>query len=268
MPFRLTLILLPALLLIAAGCRDGLLPTGSSPGETTQAADYYPFTAEGFVIRWQANSTIRVDVIGSCAAQEPGTCLPGFENAVRDGINAWGPLHNRLGITVTFTANTDDEVTILWDDGFGSSGFNIPPGVIGFAAVALPPFVPSRFILMTTQCNTCVPPAPHTLQDIRVITAHEWGHMLGLWNHSFDPVDLLFPFKVGPEAISNRDAQTLLHAYTFAPNLDLSGMAPNPPFSAAGAPPGGFGGEHLLIRYVHQYGDPWRTTLDFNPPGR
>ncbi len=158
-------------------------------------------------------------------------------------------------------------MTILWDDGFGSSGLDVPLGVIGFAAVALPPFQPSRFILMTTQCNTCSPVAPHPLQDIRVISAHEWGHMLGVWNHSPDPVDLMYPFKVGPEAISNRDALTLLHAYTFAPDLDLSGMAPNPPFSAADAPPGAIGGDDLLIRYSHHYGEEWRTTLDFNPPG-
>ena len=252
-------ILLAAAVLLLAACGDSPLPGPFDDRTRTQAHDYYPFTTEGYVIHWGKNTNIRVDLIFSCITQEPATCLPFFEAAVQDGINAWAPIHAMLGLNVTFVnTNTQNEVKVIWDDGFESSTYPIGAGVIGFAAILEQPANPSRIIVMTTQCNVCSPTGPHSEEAIRLTAAHEWGHMLGIWNHSYDPADLMYPYLIPDRIITNRDVQTLLKAYTLTPALDLSTL----PTQLAGGPdPADF-----LIRYVHRSLAGGGTTLDFNPP--
>lgn len=254
-----------ALGLLGAGCGYEPLPGQGGQGGTTQAADYYPFTAGGNVIHWGLGSTIRVEIpdcpFANCLAMQ-------FRDAVEIGITTWAPLHALLGLNVVIdkdSSDDPDDVSVVWDDGCG-----VAPGVIGFAAISPPPADPSRFILMTSGCNTCGPcptPPSHDPDTIRDIALHEWGHMLGIWNHSFDPEDLMYPFRLDQGGISNRDAHTLFQAYRQAPDLNLAGFPQNTWTQSAAA---GDGSDPLagafLIRYVHSYAEPWSTTLEFNPP--
>jgi hypothetical protein len=209
--------------------------------------------------------------VQSCISIALG-CGNGFDQAVKDGISLWDWVHDLLGIQVEFVPGlTPNEVTVVWDDGTGSSGYGVAPGVIGYSAIASPPADPSRFIVMTTRCNICPGLPSHTTQDIYLITVHEWGHMLGVWNHSFDPADLMYPFFQGNAAITNRDISTMLKSYSIAPALDLSGLPPNSLTATPGT--GGdlqgsaaFDPAHLVIRFLHSYGEPRTTTLEFHPP--
>jgi hypothetical protein len=158
-------------------------------------------------------------------------------------------------------------VRVIWDDGSGSSGYVIAPGVIGFAAIAKQPAPLSRFIVMTTRCNICGY-TPHSDADIQAITTHEWGHMLGVWNHSFDPADLMYPYKTAQANQSVRDVYTMLKAYSQPAALDLSSLPPNALTQPATAPRGsGSADPAYLIRFLHSYGEVPTTTLEFNPPG-
>lgn len=250
--------------LLAAGCGYEPLPGQGGLGETTQAADYYPFTAQGHVIHWGLGSSIRVE-IPDCPYLN---CFPDqTAQAVVQGISVWAPLHAELGLDVDIDrtgSGAPNDVAVIWDNGCGTSGYAIAPGVIGFAAIEPPPADPSRFIVMTSGCSSCgscpsLPPS-HDLDTIRDIAMHEWGHMLGVWNHSFDPQDLMYPFRLTQGGISNRDAHTLFQAYRFAPDLDLSSYPQNT-WTQAGASSGEY-----LIRYVHSYAEPRQTVLEFNPP--
>lgn len=250
-------ILLAAVVLLLAACGDSPLPGLSDDRTHSQAHDYYPFTTEGYVIHWTRGSSILVE-IPSCAVAL-GCISPQMEAAVQDGISAWNPIHDMLGLTVTFSATpVPNDVVVIWDDGFGSSGYPIAPGVIGFAAILEQPANPSRIIVMTTRCNVCGPPTPHSDLNIRLTAAHEWGHMLGIWNHSYDPADLMYPYLIANRIITNRDVQTLRKAYTLDPALDLSTL----PTQLIGGP----SLADFLIRYVHRSLAGGGTTLDFNPP--
>jgi len=154
----------------AGGCVGDYVPGVPAQTGTPQAHDYYPFTAQGYLIRWQPGTNIRV-LLPDCMGPNVNGCQPTFVQAVGEGINAWAPVHALLGVSITFfqvpsPTNPYDDVRVIWDDGAGSSGYAIAPGVIGFAAIARQPATLSRFIVMTTQCNICGYTA-HAPEDIQ-----------------------------------------------------------------------------------------------------
>ena len=264
LPPLLALLAAVALGMLAAGCGGDLLPDPTQSGSATQGRDYYPFAPQGYVIHWEPNSTITVEV-PSCIGVTG--CQPSFPQDVVDGIKAWAPVHSLLGLTVnTVSSSSSDDVRVIWDDGFGSSGYAVPSGVVGFAAIAQLPAAVSRFIVMTTQCNNCPGTPSHQDQELRTITTHEWGHMLGVWSHSFDPADVMYPLETGQTGLTNRDVQTMLKAYSLAPDLDLSSLPPNA-WTKASAAAGSSAATSYLIRCLHTLDDAPPTTLEFNPPG-
>ncbi len=255
----------------AGGCVGDYVPGVPAQTGTPQAYDYYPFTAQGYVIRWAPGTNIRV-LLPDCMAPNVTGCQPNFIQAVGNGINAWAPVHALLGITITFfqvlsPTHPYDDVRVIWDDGSGSpSGYAIADGVIGFAAIAKLPAALSRFIVMTTRCNICGD-TPHAPGDIQAITTHEWGHMLGVWNHSFDPADLMYPYRTGQSALSVRDVATMLKAYSLPPAVDLASLPPNAlTLADTAAAESGADPPEFLIRFLHSNGEVPTTTLEFNPP--
>ncbi len=67
----------------------------------------------------------------------------------------------------------------------------------------------------------------------------------------------MYPYLTGPNAISNRDVETMRLAYTMPPDLDMSAL---PKQITSGAP------ANTLIRWVHRYQADGSYTLEFNPP--
>lgn len=233
------LLLGAALLLTAllAGCNDGPLPGLAAPEEDVpQAQDTYPFTTGGYVVHWGGSTTITV-YRPPCAVTG---CQPGFEAAVDTGINAWAAQIARVGLTLNIvTTSQPNDVTVEWDDGTG-----VPAGVIGYATFDTSQPV-SRRLVITTRCNVCGL-SPHTPQTIEDVTTHEWGHMMGIWNHSFDPADLMYPYYSGQPGLTPRDRAVMDKAYGFAPDLNLATLPPNPFSLPSGAP-------YLRVRFLYGY---------------
>lgn len=246
---RAVLLALLAAPLLAA-CGDGPLPALLGGAEETyDAEDTYPFTTGGWVIHWTGSTTIRVDVPDCSITGCPGD--NSFEQAVRDGISAWNGVHSDLGIDIVFQNEGADpvdgdgnpeEVQVQWDDGSG-----VGSGVLGFAAVDTSENT-SRYIVMTTRCNVCAGFPSHDPSTVRAVAMHEWGHMLGIWSHSFDEVDLMYPFFLGQTGFSARDEATGRKAYQFSPDLNLSAL-PDNPFTGANASSDG----HLRIECAYGY---------------
>ena len=57
------------------------------------------------------------------------------------------------------------------------------------------------------------------------VATHEFGHMLGIWSHSFDSNDLMYPY-LNSTSLSNRDKRTLVDfLYELSPDFDLHDVA-------------------------------------------
>ena len=54
-----------------------------------------------------------------------------------------------------------------------------------------------------------------------VIFCHELGHMLGIWRHSYDVNDVMYPYLEGSD-LSNRDKKTVSDfLYNLTPTQDM-----------------------------------------------
>lgn len=213
-------------LLILAGCGPDGLPPIRNQTQSSQARDYFPFAPKGVVLRWAFGTDITIE-IPDCDA--PTGCDEGFEAAIEEGIRHWNFLHQEQNLNLTFVyqsgSSGQDDVSVIWDDGSGSSGFSQAVGVGGLSWVR-PNEDPSRLMVMVTRCMGCADQRPRSVESIRGTATHEWGHLLGLYSHSFDPVDLMYASRrVGN--LSRRDKATVRYLYTLAPDLDLSSLAPN-----------------------------------------
>ena len=57
------------------------------------------------------------------------------------------------------------------------------------------------------------------------VATHEFGHMLGIWSHSFDSKDVMYPY-LNSTSLSNRDKRTLVDfLYALSPDFDLHDVA-------------------------------------------
>ena len=203
---------------VLTGCGEGPLPGFTENDEQVQAADFMPFTTGGFVVRWQAGTILTIDLPN--ATGTPGG-QASMNIAFRDGVAVWNGVMAAMGMSVGYVLNAADDIQVIWDDGSG-----VPIGVLGFAQVNTLAS-PSRFMVITTRCNNC----GNTINSdalIRTIAMHEFGHMLGIWNHSFDPADLMFPLAVGQTGLSRRDGATMARAYQFPADLNLAALPANP----------------------------------------
>ena len=78
------------------------------------------------------------------------------------------------------------------------------PGVLGYAST-------NKILTMSRTLNVVTSEAEnyyHSDFSVQYIATHEFGHMLGIWNHSFDSNDIMYPYK-GTGSLTNRDKKTL-----------------------------------------------------------
>ncbi len=213
----LTIMLLGFCVALLGACGDGGVPLLSTSDETSDADDYMPFTTNGFLLHWQAGDTIVFEEPG-CGAL--AGCDAGDATAFRNGIQDWQEVLNSLGMAVSFIASGANDVKVLWDDGTG-----VESGVLGFAAVNTSQD-PSRRMLITTRSNANGF-SNNSANLIRTIAVHEFGHMLGIWSHSWDSADIMYPFATSLTALSSRDKATMAYLYDFTADLNLSGLTSN-----------------------------------------
>ncbi len=225
-------------ILTIIACKE--LPMPASSNEETEADDYMPFTGNGYVYRWQKSSTIVFDL----PSTGPAGYQASFRNAFIDGVNQWSSLLASMGISLVFNDGTASDVKVEWDDGSGVS-----LGVVGFAEIRSGSD-PSRRIVMTTRLN--YDNSVHSDATITEVASHEFGHMLGIWSHSFDPVDRMYPYVQGQAGLSGRDTGTMSYVYSLSADVDLTSW-PNNTISVPSLPAGmagfrlkcSFGLEHL-----------------------
>ena len=55
---------------------------------------------------------------------------------------------------------------------------------------------------------------------------HEFGHMLGIWTHSFNSKDIMYPYATSVTELSERDKKTLSEfLYSMTPDYDMHDLS-------------------------------------------
>ncbi len=159
-----------------------------------------------FIARWPERPTepIRIWV-------QPASTLPNWTRAhpvaARDGIKRWSDAG--IPVRLAFVVDSSDaEVTVLWVDTL--------PYRIGQAQRSLNrKYLYVRAVISVALRNSN-DLEPLSLEAVRVVAAHEAGHMLGL-DHSPFPDDVMFAGYSRQVDPSGRDLQTMRLLYTLPP---------------------------------------------------
>jgi hypothetical protein len=185
---------------------SGLLLSACGSNEYSDAKDYYPVNADsaGTIYHWGKNNNITVHTDATSNVGQSS-----YITAFKEGLALWDDTLSSLGITIEYTTISPD-VKVTW-----VAGSSVSTGVLGYANT-------NKNITMTNTNNTTTPNTNHTYAEIKFIAVHEFGHMLGIWNHSFDSNDIMYPYATGPTALSNRDKRTLADfLYQITPTEDM-----------------------------------------------
>ncbi len=186
---------------------SGLFLFGCGDSESyTAAKDYYPVTSR-YIFHWGKNGSIVIDKNSTNATYSLGGSaneLSWFETGVNDWVNTL----NEIGISVSFSTSSPD-VKVYW---LNSSQMLAKAGssyVLGQATTE------KEIYMLKGQDETTT----------TAVATHEFGHMLGIWSHSFDSNDLMYPY-LNSISLSNRDKRTLVDfLYELSPDFDLHDVA-------------------------------------------
>ncbi len=186
---------------------SGLLLFGCGDSESyTAGKDYYPVTNR-YIFHWGKNSSIVIDKNATNATYSLGGSaneLSWFET----GVNAWVNTLNEIGISVSFSTSSPD-VKVYWLNSSQMLAKAGSPYVLGQATTE------KEIYMLKGQDQTTT----------TAVATHEFGHMLGIWSHSFDSNDLMYPY-LNSTSLSNRDKRTLVDfLYELSPDFDLHDVA-------------------------------------------
>ena len=186
---------------------SGLLLFGCGDSESyTAAKDYYPVTNR-YIFHWGKNSSIVIDKDATNATYS----LRGSANELswfETGVNDWVNTLNEIGISVSFSTSSPD-VKVYWLNSSQMLAKAGSPYVLGQATTE------KEIYMLKGQDQTTT----------TAVATHEFGHMLGIWSHSFDSNDLMYPY-LNSTSLSNRDKRTLVDfLYELSPDFDLHDVA-------------------------------------------
>ena len=186
---------------------SGLLLFGCGDSESyTAAKDYYPVTNR-YIFHWGKKSQIVIDKDATNATYSLGGStneLSWFETGVNDWVNTL----NEIGISVSFSTSSPD-VKVYWLNSSQMLAKAGSPYVLGQATTE------KEIYMLKGQDQTTT----------TAVATHEFGHMLGIWSHSFDSNDLMYPY-LNSTSLSNRDKRTLVDfLYELSPDFDLHDVA-------------------------------------------
>ncbi|SVC44584.1 uncharacterized protein METZ01_LOCUS297438 [marine metagenome] len=172
--------------------------------------DYYPITQSGKIFHWGKNNTIKINANSRNVTFNSNET--NYITSLKAGINEWQDTLTSLGILIVYVS-TGADVNVEWVD-----GSTLNPGILGYAST-------NKILTMSRTLNKVQSDADnyyHSDFKVKYVATHEFGHMLGIWNHSFDSKDIMYPFVRKTGSLTNRDKKTLTEfLYSQTPTHDM-----------------------------------------------
>ena len=188
-------LLLGASAMLLYGCGDA--------EKYNQGKDYYPVAhSSGLILHWGKNSTITIDCSSS------GTPPSNGVNILQEGFNQWATTLNQIGVTINYST-TNPDVKVRWVNSFPDN-----PNVLGTAS-------PNKIINMRNDLDSS-----YGSGTTKSTAVHEFGHMLGIWTHSFNSKDIMYPYATSVTELSERDKKSLSEfLYSITPDYDMHDLS-------------------------------------------
>ena len=190
---------------------SGMLLFSCADPNYNDAKDYYPVTqyAEGYILHWGKNNNIKINTNSDDVTFTDNES--NYISSFKEGLAEWNDTLSTLGISIEYVASGAD-VNVKW-----VSGDDLSKGVLGYATTG-------KIIKMSLTNNSTG--KSHSDRMVKFIAIHEFGHMLGIWSHSFDVNDIMYPTADGPMALSNRDDKTVTDfLYAITPTWDMHDLS-------------------------------------------
>ena len=190
-------LLLGASAMLLYGCGDA--------EKYNQGKDYYPVAnSSGLILHWGKNNTITIDTNPTSSPASPPT---NGENILKEGFNQWASTLNQIGVTINYST-TNPDVKVHWVNSFSN------PNVLGTAS-------PDKIIKMRNDLDSS-----YGSGTTKSTAVHEFGHMLGIWTHSFNSKDIMYPYATSVTELSERDKKTLSdYLYSMTPDYDMHDLS-------------------------------------------
>src|SRR3990172_10209481 len=216
---RLAYLFLVIIALVIASCGGGgggIAPDPNNPGTVSppDTTDVYGFRSNGKVIRFQKGSTVSVYVFDGAGISGYQT---GFKGNVEKYVQKWNDIGTKYGLfKVALAGNADfAAVVVRWVESLGGN----TAGQTSYS------FTGSRLDLpIDMQIATRVGGNLVTSQDISMTALHEMGHALGLWDHSSNSHDVMYPVA-NNVSFSQRDIGTIYLLYFTAADVTPGGKS-------------------------------------------
>jgi len=191
-------LLLGASALLLYGCGDS--------EKYNQEKDYYPVSSSGTILHWGKNNSITID--SDSSGSPSSTLVSSFEA----GLNQWSSTLSEIGITLSYSGTPD--VKVHWYTASEMESKTGSSSVLGYASS-------NKNIYMRKDLDSSYGSGTN-----KSTAVHEFGHMLGIWSHSFDAKDIMYPYSTSVTELSNRDKKTVTDfLYAMTPTYDMHDMS-------------------------------------------
>ena len=188
-------LLLGASAMLLYGCGDA--------EKYNQGKDFYPVADNyGRIVHWGKNTTININTDANSAGNST------LRNYLKGGFNQWVNTLNNVGISINYD-NGSADVNVHWLSSSEMETLAKSSGVLALARQ-------TKNIYMRTDLES------YRTGSTQSTAVHEFGHMLGIWTHSFDSKDIMYPYSTSVTELSDRDKKTLTDLlYTLTPSINL-----------------------------------------------
>ena len=198
----LTLMLILLTSLSFFSCADAPNPA-SDNASTGSVNDYYSVGTS--IYRWPNGKRITVLLPADADVTTSGY-TPAHRVAFLKGLTDWDTTLAGAGISYEVVSSGTADIIVSWSAILGDGL------TLGYASS-------NGYINMAINLSF----GAINLDTIYTTANHEFGHALGLWSHSFDTADVMYPYEMGV-TISGRDKANLAWVYTKPADYTLTGV--------------------------------------------